>query len=128
METLTSKATNKKPVIISMGFGGDRKKLEKIFTKNKTTFCYCIPEYPLKFEKINWKHAIKFDGFSDHTLGITASILFTVLKKQQKARKIYIEKHVKIKSSKGPDALVSIDTDELKELVSHIRLIEKTKF
>jgi N,N'-diacetyllegionaminate synthase len=128
LETLTHKANTKKPMIISMGFGENMKKMKKIFSKNKIIFCYCIPEYPLKFSKINWKRASEFDGFSDHTLGITAPILFTILKKQQKSREIYIEKHVKIKSSKGPDAPVSINTDELKQMISQIRLIEKAKF
>ena len=42
-------------------------------------------------------------------------------------KNIIIEKHVKLKNSKGPDASSSIDTDELKLLVSNIRLIEKMK-
>ena len=50
------------------------------------------------------------------------------MKKQQKARKIIIEKHVKLKNSKGPDASTSITTKQLKELISLIRIIEKTKF
>ena len=51
--------------------------------------------------KIDWKNAIKFDGFSDHTLGIIAPIIFTILKKIKNSKKIYIEKHVKLKNSKG---------------------------
>ena len=38
-----------------------------------------------------------------------------------------IEKHVKLIDSKGPDASSSIDTNELKELVTGIRQIEKLK-
>ena len=68
----------------------------------------------------------KFDGFSDHTLGITAPIIFAILKKQLKTKEIFIEKHVKLKNSKGPDASSSIDTNELKLLVTQIRKIEKT--
>ncbi len=126
-ETLLQKSITKKPVFISMGMGGNKKYLEKLFVKNKTIFCYCISEYPTDIQKINWKEAIKFDGFSDHTLGITASILFTVLKKQINSKQIMIEKHVKLKGSKGPDASTSIDTNELSQLVSHIRTIEKLK-
>ena len=127
LKTLKQKASTKKPVIVSMGFSNNMKKMKYIFSKNQITFCYCIPEYPLKFEKINWKKALKFDGFSDHTLGIIAPILFAVLKKQKGTKRIYIEKHVKIKSSKGPDAPVSINTDELTEMIHQIRLIEKMK-
>ena len=125
LETLKKKASTKKPVIVSMGMGGNRKKIENIFSKNQKTFCYCISEYPTDISKIDWKDAIKFDGFSDHTLGITASIIFAVLKKQQKSKNILIEKHVKLNNSRGPDASSSIDTEELLELVKKIHQIEK---
>jgi sialic acid synthase SpsE len=125
-ETLENKAKTKKSMIISMGMGGDKKKIQKIFLKNKIIFCYCISEYPLKFNKINWKKAVNYDGFSDHTMDITASILFTILKKQKKSKEIIIEKHIKLQNSKGPDASTSIDTIQLSILISHIRLIEKT--
>jgi sialic acid synthase SpsE len=111
-----------------MGMGGDKKKLQNIFLKNKVTFCYCISDYPLNFNKINWKKAVNFDGFSDHTMGITAPILFAILKKQKKSKQIIIEKHVKLENSKGPDASTSIDTKQLSDLASHIRLFEKTNF
>jgi hypothetical protein len=61
-------------------------------------------------------------------MGITAPILFTILKKQKKSKQIIIEKHVKLKNSKGPDASTSIDTQQLSNLVSHIRILEKTNF
>ena len=128
LETLQEKALTKKPVIISMGMGGNRKKIENIFSKNQKIFCYCISEYPAQMNKIDWKNAIKFDGFSDHTLGIIAPIIFTILKKIKNSKKIYIEKHVKLKNSKGPDASTSITTEQLKELMSQIRKIEKFRF
>jgi len=124
-ETLIKKAETKKQIIISMGLGGNKKIIEKIFSKNSTIFCYCISEYPLKLSKINWKDAIKFDGFSDHTLGITAPIIFTILKKQLGTKSIIVEKHVKSKNSAGPDASTSINTEELKEMVDQIRFFEK---
>jgi sialic acid synthase SpsE len=127
LETLEKKAYTKKPVIISMGMGGDFKKIEKIFSKNNKTFCYCISEYPTNINDIKWKNAIKYDGFSDHTLGITAPLIFTMLKKQQNSKNIVIEKHVKLINSNGPDASSSINTDELKKLVVGIRVIEKLK-
>jgi sialic acid synthase SpsE len=128
IETLENKARTKKPIIISMGMGGDIKKIKKIFSKNKITFCYCISDYPLKFTKINWNQAMNYDGFSDHTLGITAPILFTILKKQKKSKQILIEKHTKLQNSRGPDASTSIDTKQLSELVSHIRILENANF
>ncbi len=128
LETLETKATTKKPIIISMGMGGNKKKIKKIFSKNKVIFCYCISDYPLKFNKINWKKAITYDGFSDHTMGITAAILFAILKKQKMSKEIIIEKHVKLPNSKGPDASTSIDTRQLTDLICHIRILEKTNF
>ena len=127
LETLQSKAKTGKQIIISMGMGGDLNKIQKIFNKNNTIFCYCISDYPLKFNKINWVSAIQFDGFSDHTMGTTAAILFTILKKQKNSSSLFIEKHVKAKNSKGPDASTSIDTAQLKDLINHIRIIENSK-
>ena len=128
LETLKKKASTKKPVIISMGMGGNKKKILKMFSKNNKIFCYCISEYPLEFEKIDWAMALQYDGFSDHTMGIMAPIIFTILKKIKNSKKIYIEKHVKLKNSKGPDASTSITTEQLKELISQIRIIEKSRF
>jgi len=125
LETLERVSKTRKPVIISMGMGGNKKRIMKIFSKSKKTFCYCISEYPAPFEKINWKKAIKYDGFSDHSLGIDAPFLFTLLKKQTRTKQITIEKHVKLKNSRGPDASTSITTDLLKELISRIKLIDK---
>ena len=126
-ETIKREADTKKHIIISMGMGGDKKYIKKIFYNNKTTFCYCISEYPLLFQKINWKNAIQFDGFSDHTLGVTAPIIYTILKKYQGAKNIMIEKHIKLKNSKGPDALSSIDTEGYSKMIKSIRLIENFK-
>ena len=126
-ETLKRKADTKKHVIISMGMGGNKKHIKKIFAKNKTTFCYCISEYPLLLKKINWKSATLLDGFSDHTLGIAAPIIYATLKKYQGAKNIMIEKHVKLKNSKGPDASSSIDTEEFSKMIKSIRIVENHK-
>jgi sialic acid synthase SpsE len=124
-ETLERVSRTRKPVIISMGMGGNKKRIMKIFSKSRKTFCYCISEYPAPFEKIDWKKAIKYDGFSDHSLGIVAPFLFALLKKERHAKRLIIEKHVKLRNSRGPDASTSITTDQLKELTSRIRIIEK---
>ena len=122
-DTLQKVARTKKPIIISMGMGGNKNKIKKIFSQNKITFCYCISEYPTAFNKIQWNEAKKYDGFSDHTLGIIAPIVFSILKKQHGAKHVIIEKHVKLKNSKGPDASSSIDTSQLAEMVSVVRKI-----
>tara|TARA_Y100000590_G_C15565534_1_gene956493 strand:+ start:402 stop:1133 length:732 start_codon:yes stop_codon:yes gene_type:complete len=128
LEVLQEKSNSKKEIFISMGMGGDKKRISRMFKKEKTTFCYCVSEYPLEFKKINWTKAIKFDGFSDHTMDILAPIVFSVLKKQKKAKRIYIEKHVKLKNSKGPDASTSITTEKLSDMIKQIRKIEKIKY
>ena len=128
LETLKKIAETKKSVIISMGMGGNKKQIMKIFSKNKTIFCYCISEYPTSLEKINWKEAEKYDGFSDHSMGIVAPSLFTLLKKQVNAKHITIEKHVKLENSKGPDASTSITTEQLKALTTQISTIERFRF
>ena len=110
-----------------MGMGGDKKKISKIFKNKNITYCYCISEYPLSFEKINRKNAVKYDGFSDHTMDILAPVLFSILKKQKFSKRIYIEKHVKLSDSKGPDASTSITTEKLSEMIQQIRKIEKMK-
>ena len=124
-ETINQIGMTKKPTIVSMGMGGNKSKITKLLSKNKTLFCYCISEYPTALKKINWKEIKKYDGFSDHTLGIVAPILFALIKKQMNSDEIFIEKHVKLKNSKGPDASSSIDTEELKGLVEQIRSIQK---
>ena len=126
-ETLQKEAQTGKPIIISMGMGGNKNKIKKIFSQNKTIFCYCISKYPTKLNEIHWDQARKFDGFSDHTLGIVAPIIFTMIKKQEGGKNIIIEKHVKLKNSKGPDASSSINTSELTQMISAIRKIEKLK-
>ena len=56
-EPLQKKAKTGKPIIISMGMGGNKNKIKNIFSQNKITFCYCISEYPtaLKKKKLNEK-------------------------------------------------------------------------
>ena len=127
-ETLKRLSDSNKKKFISMGMGGNKKRILHIFKRKNPMFFYCISEYPLAFEKIEWGEAVKFDGFSDHTEGIIAPILYTLLKKKRKSKLIYIEKHVKLKNSKGPDASTSIDTEMLSELILNVRAVEKIKF
>ena len=127
MEILKLKANTKKPIIISMGMGGNKKQIKRIFSDNQVTFCYCISEYPTAYNKIRWSEAKKYDGFSDHTLGIIAPIFFTILKKQQGVKNIIIEKHVKLKNSKGPDASSSLEISKFAKMIQMIRKIETLK-
>ncbi len=127
VETLNAVNNTKKSTFVSMGMGGKRKFIEKSLSKNKLDFCYCISEYPLDVRKINWKNSIKFNGFSDHTLGITAPIVYSSLMNQKNAKSIFIEKHVKLSNTKSLDASTSIDTNELSMMNNCLREIEKIK-
>jgi len=127
LETISAVNHTKKPVIVSMGMGGNKKSLEKSLSKTKPLFCYCISEYPLNLEKINWKNAVRYDGFSDHTLGITSPIIYSTLMNTKKSKFIFIEKHVKLLQSKSLDASTSIDTNQLFTMNQIIREIEKIK-
>ena len=127
VETLLAVKESKKPVIVSMGMGGNRKFIEKSLSKNKTTFCYCISEYPLKIEKMNWKNAVNYTGLSDHTSGIVAPIIYSSLMKMKNTKQIFIEKHVKLSNSKSLDASTSIDTSQFKIMNESLRSIEKLK-
>ena len=60
-------------------------------------------------------------------MDIFAPVCYALMKKQRNSKKIYIEKHVKMKNSIGPDASTSITTEELGEMVKQIRLIENMK-
>lgn len=76
---------------------------------------YCIPHYPtkseeLKFESIIIKGYPTFEGFSDHTVGLTAAKVAI----SRGAR--VIEKHFAIDHETGVDAPWSMTPPELKEL------------
>ncbi len=127
-ETLLRIANTKKPVIISMGMGGQKDFIDKIFTGIERKYLYCITEYPAKMNQIEWDVAIKYDGFSDHTIGITAPIVYATMRALNNANSMIIEKHVKDESSCGPDSSFSISTKELKEMASKLRKIEAIRY
>jgi N-acetylneuraminate synthase/N,N'-diacetyllegionaminate synthase len=127
LETLSAVNKTRKPVIVSMGMGGNRKFIEKTLSKNKTTFCYCISDYPLKIQNMNWGKALKYTGLSDHTLGISVPILFAGLMKLNHQKKVIIEKHVKLTDSKSLDASTSLDISQFKIMNQALRSIEQIK-
>ena len=103
--------------------------LVKNGTKRKNiTVLHCNSEYPTPFNDANLnsieylKKILKLNvGYSDHTLGIEASIAAVA-----KGASV-IEKHFTLnKSYAGPDHQASITPIELKELVRSLRNIEKT--
>ena len=85
---------------------------------------HCVSNYPTKIKEINLNcmQSIKKEfgvpvGFSDHTFGISASILAVALGAE------LIEKHFTLdKTLDGPDHALSTNPEELKDLVSGIKV------
>jgi N,N'-diacetyllegionaminate synthase len=97
------------------------------FSKNNLTILHCNTEYPTPFEDVNLKAmqtiASALDvktGYSDHTLGIEVPVAAVALGAS------VIEKHFTLdKNMEGPDHKASLNPEELKNMVSAIRNIEK---
>jgi sialic acid synthase SpsE len=120
---ITEIAKTKKPIIISTGLSNMKEIIIalKIIKKyhSKIIVLYCVSGYPTPIHEINFKRineikkatGINLIGFSDHTVGIDASI--ASLKHDVRV----IERHFTLnKSSKSPDAKFSIGPKELENL------------
>lgn len=120
-----------KPMIVSTGMSSyeeiDRTYQALVETNIPLALLNCVSEYPAEYEDINlnvirgmknrYPHAII--GHSDHTLDIYTSFAAVALGAR------IIEKHVILdKNTPGPDQEVSLNFDELAELVCGIRKIE----
>ena len=126
LETLKAIAKTKKPVIISMGFCGDKKLMDSIFRYNKKYYLYCVSNYPTKLSEINFKSMQTFAGFSDHTEDYLAPLIYATQCVNSNKKRFY-EKHVCVDESIGPDKPFSIDMNDFKELISNIRQVESLK-
>lgn len=129
---LTYTARKGKPIIISTGMATlpeieeALKILRKQGAKN-TILLHCVSSYPARIEDINLKvmetlkRAFRLPiGFSDHTLGLTASIAAVAL------GACVIEKHFTLdKKLPGPDHRASLEPNELKQMIRAIRDVEK---
>jgi N,N'-diacetyllegionaminate synthase len=96
--------------------------------KKSITVLHCTSAYPTPYQEVNLKamKAISKEfgvkvGYSDHTMGIEVSIAAAALGAS------IIEKHFTInKSMIGPDHKMSLDPNELKQLVLSVRNIESS--
>ena len=127
-------AKKNKKVIISTGMANVKEisKVIEIFkingTKNKNlSLLHCTSAYPTPEKETNLKtilylkkkYKIKV-GFSDHTIGIDASVASVAMGAE------IIEKHFTLNNKmKGPDHKASLEPNELKKMVEKIRVIEK---
>jgi sialic acid synthase SpsE len=116
-------AKKKKPTIISFGMCNHKeiKKTTDSFLKinQRLAIMHCVSIYPTPFNKINLKKIPNLQnlfknikvGFSDHSLGITATLASISVGAK------LIEKHfTSNKKLKGWDHSMSLNYDELKEL------------
>ena len=121
---------SKIPLVLSTGMSNlneIKTSLELLkVSKSKLTLLQCNSSYPTPFCDANLKvinslrEIFKVEvGFSDHTLGIEASIAAVALGASM------IEKHFTLdKTLDGPDHKASIEPEEFKEMCSSIRNIE----
>ena len=125
----------RKRVILSTGMSSisEIKKAIKTLIRNGTkknniTVMQCTTAYPAPYDEINLntistlRNTFKLNiGFSDHSLGIQASVAAVAL-----GAKV-IEKHLTLsKKLKGPDHRASLDQKEFKFMVKSIRIVEKS--
>jgi len=123
-------AKTKKPVILSTGMSNmsEIKSAVKLFKKSRTELAILqtTSEYPCEYEDINlgvidnYKKLFNIPiGISDHSLGI-----YTALGAVAKGASI-VEKHITLdKKMSGPDQKLSLDLNELSELVKGCRAIK----
>ena len=87
-------------------------------------FLYCVSDYPTKLKDLHFSK-IEFidrdyDGFSDHTVGLEASMIAMSRGAQ------IIEKHFCLKrDNSNPDMICSIEPHELRRLVEFARKVEE---
>lgn len=117
--------TKGKPVIIS---DGHIVGYEPLYLRyNVGQWLYCISEYPTRLSNIEFPsfsiigdEGRRYKGFSDHTVGISATVMAISLGAR------IIEKHFTIdKVLPGPDQVCSADPDELRQLCRFRDDIEK---
>ncbi len=110
-----------KDIIVSLGMYRD-KGFPRIDTGGRVDFLYCIAEYPTAPEDLNFLEVDfnKYSGFSDHTIGIEAALVAMA----RGAR--IIEKHFTLdKQMRGPDHLISMEPDELRQMVDFSKKFER---
>jgi len=95
--------------------------------KEKVTVLHCTTEYPAPPEEINLNAIVTMKeafglktGYSDHSEGITVPIAASAM------GATLIEKHFTLdKALPGPDHKASIEPDELRQMVTAIRMVEE---
>lgn len=121
-----------KPVYVSLGFDAKPiwgakhdSSISGAFKKSDAVkYLYCVSKYPTQPRDLNMPKDFSLDpvyeGFSDHTLGIGASLMAVA------RGATVVEKHFTLnKAAQGPDHACSCDPEELRDLVKYVREMEK---
>ena len=119
-ELINKIASTGKDIMVSLGMYKEDS-FPEINTKGKVDFLYCVAKYPTMPEDLDFLNVdfSRHAGFSDHTIGITASLIAMA----RGAR--IIEKHFTLdKQMHGPDHSGSMDPNELGQLVRYSQQIE----
>lgn len=109
---LAALARTEKPLIVSLGFW-EEPEFPVIATQAPVDFLYCVAKYPTPLEDVGLSRVDfgRYAGFSDHTLGMTASMAALA----RGAR--ILEKHLTLdKDMEGPDHACSMNPEELAAL------------
>jgi N-acetylneuraminate synthase/N,N'-diacetyllegionaminate synthase len=125
-------ARKRKPIILSTGMATLEEVKEALDIikqegEEEIVLLHCVSSYPAKIEDMNLKamEVLENDfklpvGLSDHSLGITIPIAAVAL------GACIIEKHFTLdKNLSGPDHRASLEPEELKQMVTAIRDVEK---
>lgn len=111
------------PIIASSGMLDGPSFLNTFRHCHNFTALYCVSNYPTPFYKVDFSKMYELGmsfnvGFSDHTIGIEASIIAAA------SGASVIEKHFTMDISlPGPDQICSLDPEQLKEMIRQIRLV-----
>ena len=127
-------AKTKKKIILSTGMSTleeVQQALDVLYENGASdvTLLHCTTDYPTAMEDVNLNAMLTLKkefnvpvGYSDHTKGIEVSVAAVGM------GATVIEKHFTLdRNMPGPDHKASLEPDELKQLVSSIRNVEKAK-
>jgi N-acetylneuraminate synthase/N,N'-diacetyllegionaminate synthase len=125
-------ARKDKPIILGTGMSNIKEVKEAIKAietekNNQIIVLHCTTNYPCPLEEVNLRALITMQkelncliGYSDHTLGVLVPIMATTL------GAAIIEKHFTIdRNLPGPDHRASLEPEELKNMVTEIKNVEK---
>jgi N-acetylneuraminate synthase/N,N'-diacetyllegionaminate synthase len=109
-----------KEAFVSLGFWEGA---EPPYQRANARYLYCVPSYPTEYSQLRLPTSFVgsvYSGFSDHTIGIEASLVAIG------RGATVIERHFTLnKGLAGPDHICSVTPDELRLLVDYGRAMEK---